>query len=125
MKAVRVHQTGGPEVLTVEEVPIPVPSANQVCVRVMSIGINPVETYIRSAKSGRVAPTFPYTPGQDCAGTIETVGANVVEFKPGDRVFSTHCVTGSYAQFAICDASSIQHLPDIVSFDEGYAWNSF
>lgn len=106
--------------LTIEEVPIPDPNSSQVCIRVMSIGINPVETYIRSAKSGRIPPPLPYTPGQDCAGIVEKIGVEVGQFKRGDRVFTTNCVTGSYAQFAICEESSIQHLPDSVSFDEGY-----
>jgi NADPH2:quinone reductase len=120
MRAVRVHEVGGPEVLTIEEVPVPEPSATQICIRVLAIGINPVETYIRSGKAGRAPPSLPYTPGQDCAGTIEKIGSEVTSWKVGDRVFSTHCITGSYAQFTLCEQSSLQHLPDPITFDQGY-----
>lgn len=124
MKAVRVNEVGGPEVLRIEEVAIPEPAAGQVLVKVFAFGINPVETYIRSGKAGRVPPTLPYTPGQDCAGTVEKIGAEVEGWKVGDRVFSTNTITGSYAQYALCDQYSIQKLADSVSFDQGYAHHS-
>lgn len=120
MKAVRVKEVGGPEVLTIEEVEIPEPSAGELLIKVFAIGINPVETYIRSGKAGRAPPTLPYTPGQDCAGTVEKIGTGVVGWSVGDRVFSTNTITGSYAQFALCSQLSVQRLPDIVSFDQGY-----
>lgn len=121
MLAVRVHEVGGPEVLKIEQVALPEPSATQVCVRVFAVGINPVETYIRSGKAGRAPPSLPYTPGQDCAGVIEKIGSEVTGWSVGDRIFSLHCITGSYAQFTLCDQSSIQRLPENVSFDQGYA----
>ena len=67
MKAIRVHEFGGPEVLQLEEVPTPQPGAGQVLVRMHAIGVNPVETYIR-AGTYALKPTLPYTPGNDGAG---------------------------------------------------------
>src|SRR5690348_555730 len=116
MKAVRVHAVGGPEVLTIEEVPLPVPTPTQLRIRVESFGVNPVETYIRAAKAGRAAPTLPYTPGQDAAGVVDAVGENVKGFKVGDRVFTTGSVSGSYAQFTIADEKMVQNLPETTGF---------
>src|SRR4051812_182537 len=107
MRAVRVHAVGGPEVLKIEEVPIPEAAENQVCVRIEAIGINPVETYVRSAKTGRATPTLPYTPGQDGAGTVHAIGPAVTKFKVGDRVFTTNSITGTYAQYSLCNESSL------------------
>lgn len=121
MKAVRIHEVGGPEVLRIEEVAIPEPASHQVLVKVFAIGINPVETYIRSGKAGRAPSSLPFTPGQDCAGTVEKIGANVTGWKVGDRVFSTNTLSGSYAQYTLCEQSSIQTLAESVTFDQGYA----
>ena len=73
MKSIRVHQAGEPDVLKLEEVADPVPSAGQVVVKVHAVGVNPVETYIRAGTYAVKAP-YPYTPGSDCAGTIESIG---------------------------------------------------
>lgn len=116
-----MNEVGGPEVLTIEEVAIPEPSAGQVLIKVFAIGINPVETYIRSGKASRIPPNLPYTPGQDCAGTIEKIGTDVANWKVGDRVFSTNTISGSYAQYTLCGQSSIQRLADSVTYDQGYA----
>ncbi|VDI02846.1 NADPH2:quinone reductase [Mytilus galloprovincialis] len=103
MKAVRVAQFGGPEVLKVEEnVPIPKPQDNQILVKVYAAGINPVDTYIRSGTYA-VKPALPYTPGNDVAGIVENVGKNVTTLKEGDRVFSMRTVTGGYAQFCLTE----------------------
>ena len=76
MKAIRVHEFGGPEVLKVEEVPIPKPSAGEVLVRIHAAGVNPYDTYMR-AGTYAVKPTLPYTPGSDGAGVVEAVGEGV------------------------------------------------
>jgi NADPH2:quinone reductase len=120
MKAVRVHAVGGPEVLQIEEVPIFEPVESQVVVRVEAVGINPVETYIRSAKTGRAPPSIPYTPGHDGAGTVHSIGPNVTKWKVGDRVFTTNSISGTYAQYTLCDESGLQSLPENTSFDAGY-----
>ena len=99
MKAICVHEFGGPEVLRLEEVPTPQPGPDQVLMRMHAIGINPVETYIRAGTYARL-PELPYTPGNDGAGVVEQVGADVSEFKAGDRVYTAGSISGTYAEFA-------------------------
>ncbi|CAC5384480.1 qor [Mytilus coruscus] len=121
MKAVRVAQFGGPEVLKVEEnVPIPKPQDNQVLVKVYAAGINPVDTYIRSGTYA-VKPALPYTPGNDVAGIVENIGKNVTTLKEGDRVFSMRTVTGGYAEFCLTEEQFTQPLDENLTFEQGAA----
>ena len=120
MKAIRVEEFGGPEVLRLAEVPIPQPGAGQVLVGLRAVGVNPVETYIRSG-TYPLKPPLPFTPGGDGAGTVEAVGDCVTEFKPGDRVYTAGTVSGSYAEFAVCLPAQVHRLPDGVSFAQGAA----
>src|SRR5437762_756194 len=126
MKAIRVHQFGGPEVLKLEELPDPEPGPGEVVVRVRAIGVNPVDTYIRSGKYP-VLPQLPYTPGADAAGVIESIGPEVRSVKPGDRVFIGGTVAGNgfgaYATHALSRQSQVYPLPENVTFDEGAAVN--
>ena len=87
MKAIRVHEFGGPEVLKLEDVATPKPSAGQVLVRIHAAGVNPYDTYMR-AGTYAVKPTLPYTPGSDGAGVVEAVGEGVKKVKPDDRVYT-------------------------------------
>jgi len=119
MKAIRVHQFGGPEVLKLEDVPDPKPSAGQVLVRVRAIGVNPVETYVRKGIYG--PRQFPFIPGSDSAGVVESVGEGVKSFKPGQRVYSSGSVTGTYAELALCNEPQVHPLPDKISFEQGAA----
>ena len=119
MKAIHVHQFGGPEVLRLEEVPVPVPAAGQVLVKLHAIGVNPVETYFRSGTNPNIK--LPWTPGMDGAGTIESVGEGVTGVKPGDRVYTFETLTGSYAQFTLCDAHGVRPLAEKISFAQGAA----
>ena len=80
MKAIRVHEFGGPEVLKLEEVATPKPSAGEVLVRIHAAGVNPADTYMR-AGTYAVKPPLPYTPGSDSAGTVEAVGDGVKKVK--------------------------------------------
>src|SRR5512140_571475 len=105
MKAIRVHEYGGPAVLKLEEISDPKPADGEVVVRVRAAGVNPVDAYIHSGTYAR-KPPLPYTPGQDGAGDVHTVGADVHEFKPGDRVYiagvgTTVAGAGTYAEYAI------------------------
>lgn len=119
MKSIRVHQFGGPEVLQLEEVPDPTPGEGQVVVRLMAIGVNPVETYIRA---GRYGPRqFPFTPGSDGGGVVERVGAAVKSVKTGDRVYVHGTLSGAYAERALCSAGQVHPLPDELSFEQGAA----
>ncbi|PYI75077.1 MAG: NADPH:quinone reductase, partial [Verrucomicrobia bacterium] len=120
MKAIRVHEFGGPEVLRLEEVPAPRPGAGQVLVRMHAIGVNPVETYIRSGTYARL-PELPYTPGNDGAGVIEQVGSDVNEFKAADRVYTAGSISGTYAEFVLCKTEQVHRLPANVSFAQGAA----
>ena len=79
MKAIwLVHEFGGPEVLSLEEVPTPSPGPGQVLVKVHAAGVNPYDTYMRSGNYA-IKPQLPYTPGSDAAGIVEAVGAGVAE----------------------------------------------
>jgi NADPH:quinone reductase len=121
MKAIRVHEFGGPEVLRFEEVPRPRPGAGEVLVRMHAIGVNPVETYIRAGTYARL-PALPYTPGNDCAGVVEQVGPDVNEFKPRDHVYTGGSLAGStYAEFTLCKTAQVHPLPENVSFAQGAA----
>ena len=120
MKAIRVHEFGGPEVLRLEEVSTPQPGPGDVLVRMHAAGVNPVETYIRAGKYARL-PELPYTPGNDGAGVVEQVGVDVSEFKAGDRVYSAGSLSGTYAEFALCKKEQVHPLPPNASFAQGAA----
>ncbi|MBM3835764.1 MAG: NADPH:quinone reductase [Verrucomicrobia bacterium] len=122
MKAIRVHQPGGPEVLKVEDVPDPKPRDGEVLVRIHAVGVNPVETYVRSGKYP-IMPQFPYTPGSDAAGLVEAIGAGVSSMGVGDRVYVGGTKTGAYAELAVCAESQVHPLPPQISFEQGAAVN--
>lgn len=120
MKAIRVHQFGGPEVMRLEDVPDLQPGTNQVVVEIKAVGVNPVETYIRSG-SYAVKPSLPYTPGTDAAGIVTQIGEGVRRVRAGDRVYTAGTISGAYAQFALCDEAQVRRLPERVKFEEGAA----
>jgi NADPH2:quinone reductase len=118
MKAVVVHEFGGPEVLKLEEVPTPKPTAGQLLVRIHAVGVNPYDTYMRNG-SYAVKPPLPYTPGSDGAGTIEAVGSGVAKVKSGDRVYVAKTITGAYAEYALALESQVHRLPEKATFSQG------
>ena len=118
MKAIRVHQFGGPEVLKLEEVPTPKPQTGQVLVRLHAAGVNPYDTYMRNGTYA-IKPQLPYTPGSDAAGAIEAVGNGVNKFKAGDRVYTAQTVTGAYAEYALALEDQVHRLPENISFEQG------
>jgi NADPH2:quinone reductase len=120
MKAIRVEQFGEPEVMKLVDVPQPRPGPGQVLVRMRAIGVNPVDTYIRAGTYPE-KPTPPYTPGSDGAGVIEEVGEGVGEVRPGDRVYVARSISGTYAEFVLCNTSQVHPLPANVSFAQGAA----
>jgi len=126
MKAIRVHKFGGPEVLQLEEVPDPKPGEGQVLVRIHAVGVNPVETYVRSGAYAAL-PTLPYIPGGDGAGVVKALGPGVTELKVGDRVYLTGTagerMTGAYAELAVCQVGQLKPLAPAVSFAQGAAVN--
>eukprot|EP01059_Diplonema_ambulator_P018087 TRINITY_DN3024_c3_g1_i1.p1 TRINITY_DN3024_c3_g1~~TRINITY_DN3024_c3_g1_i1.p1 ORF type:complete len:339 (+),score=68.46 TRINITY_DN3024_c3_g1_i1:45-1019(+) len=117
-KAIVMTETGGPDVLKLREIPMPLPKKGEVRVAVKAIGVNPVETYWRSGTAGR-NPKLPYTPGRDAAGVVDAVGAGVTKVKVGDRVFSTGAVTGAYAYHFIVGETDVHILPASASFESG------
>jgi len=118
MKAIQVQQFGGPEVLTLEEIPTPKPGPGEVLVQVRAAGVNPYDTYMR-AGTYAVKPSLPYTPGSDAAGTVEAVGSGVTKVKPGDRVYTAKTITGAYAEYALALESQVYLLPEKISFAQG------
>lgn len=121
MKAIRVQQFGGPEVLQLKNVPEPSPSPSQVVVQTRAIGVNPVETYLRSGANPKLP--LPYTPGTDAAGVVTEVGALVRHLKVGARVYTSGSVTGAYSSVTICEGADVHLLPEKTSFAEGAALN--
>src|SRR6202158_3258534 len=118
MKAIVVHQFGGPEVLKLEELPTPSPAAGQVLVHMRAAGVNPYDTYMR-AGTYAVKPLLPYTPGSDGAGVVEAIGDGVKKAKPGDRVYTAKTVTGAYAEYALALEEQVHSLPDKISLGQG------
>ena len=108
MRAIVASEPGGPEVLTAEDIARPTPGPNQLLVKVSAVGVNFIETYQRS---GMYAVPFPFTPGAEAAGTVEAVGADVVDFSPGDRV-ATAEASRSYAEYAVVDADKALPVPE-------------
>jgi NADPH:quinone reductase len=124
MKAIVVHEFGGPEVLRLEDLPDPSPGPDDVVVRVKAAGVNPVDTYIRNGAHA-VKPQLPYVPGSDGAGEIEAVGASVTGLAAGDRVyiaaFDRTGRTGTYSERTRCAQAQVHRLPPRVSFAQGAA----
>jgi NADPH:quinone reductase len=120
MRAIRVHDFGGPENLLLEEVVEPRAGAGQVTVRIHAAGVNPVDTYIRGGAHA-VKPDLPYTPGIDGAGTVVAAGPDVTRLAPGDRVYVSSAQAGTYAETIACAESQAYRLPAAASFEQGAA----
>lgn len=120
MQAIRVHRFGPPEVMQLEEVPGRTPGPGEVVVRLYAIGVNPVDTYIRS---GIYHPDLklPYTPGSDGAGVISAVGPEVRHRTVGQRVYVARSLTGTYAEEVLCREFQTHPLPEGISFGQGAA----
>jgi len=107
MKAIRVHQYGGPEVLTYEEIPLPEPKAGEARVKIEAIGLNFIDVYQRT---GLYQLPLPFTLGREAAGTVDAVGPNATEVKVGDRV-AYAMEPGAYAEYAIVPAWKLVPVP--------------
>ncbi|NUO37048.1 MAG: quinone oxidoreductase [Gemmatimonadaceae bacterium] len=117
MHAIRVHEHGGPEVLTLETVDDPSPGPGEAVVRMESIGVNFIDCYFRK---GQYKTALPFTPGSEGAGTVAAVGDGVVDVAVGDRVASQNFV-GAYAELARARADRLVPLPDGLSARDGAA----
>jgi NADPH2:quinone reductase len=115
VKAIRVHQTGGPEVLTFEDVEVPSPGKGEVKLRQRACGLNYIDTYFRSGLYK--APTMPFIVGNEASGDVIEVGAGVTDFHPGDRVAYTTGL-GGYATERIMPADRLVKLPDMITYEQ-------
>ncbi|CAN5419833.1 quinone oxidoreductase [soil metagenome] len=117
MKAIQILQNGGPEVLTLRDLPTPTPESGEALIRIEASGVNFIDTYFRE---GRYPAQLPLTLGQEAAGTVVSVGADVTAVKAGDRV--AWCgIAGTYAEFAVAPAVRLVPIPDGVSAEQAAA----
>ena len=117
MKAIQVSHTGGPEVLTLVDVPVPTPKPNEALVEIKASGVNFIDVYFRE---GRYPAPLPFINGQEAAGIVKDVGSEVSDLKPGDRVAYTSSL-GSYAEFAAVPAARLVKIPAELSFEQAAA----
>ena len=124
MKAIVIHEYGGPEVLKYEDVPRPDPKDDQILVRVIAAGVNPVDGMIRSGMFAKYEKAvFPMIPGADIAGVVEKVGSKVTKFKPGDPAFAyvTLKNSGGYAEYALTTEHEAAPKPKSLTYVEAAA----
>ncbi|MDH3715658.1 MAG: NADPH:quinone reductase [Gammaproteobacteria bacterium] len=124
MKAIQIHEFGPPEVMHLEDLPDVTASTGEAVVRIDAVGVNPVDTYIRSGVYAFL-PQLPYVPGGDAAGVVEAVGEGADGLTVGQRVYLAGCVGGrltdAYAERVVRPVHELFPLPDNVSFAEGAA----
>ncbi|UUP19559.1 quinone oxidoreductase family protein [Nitratireductor thuwali] len=115
-KAIRVHETGGPEVMRLEDVTVPKPGKGEVLVEHKAIGLNFIDVYFRT---GLYPAERPFTPGGEASGIVLEAGEGS-GFAPGDRV--AYCVSsGAYAERRVLPADRLVRMPDSVSFEQAAA----
>jgi NADPH2:quinone reductase len=117
MKAIQVHKTGGPEVLTLVDLPVPKAKANEAVVKIAASGVNFIDVYFRE---GRYPAALPFTDGQEAAGTVTEVGSDVKSVKVGDRVAYSN-VMGTYAEYAAVPADRLVRVPDKITDQQAAA----
>ena len=117
MKAIQVQKTGGPEVLTLVDLPVPKPKANEAVVKIAASGVNFIDVYFRE---GRYPAALPFTDGQEASGTVTEVGSDVKQVKVGDRVAYSN-VMGTYAEYAAVPADRLVHVPDKITDQQAAA----
>jgi NADPH:quinone reductase-like Zn-dependent oxidoreductase len=121
MKAVVVNEYGGPEVLKYQDAPRPEPKENEVLIRVIAAGVNPVDGMIRSGMFAKYEKaTFPMIPGADIAGVVEKVGSKTTKFKPGDPVYAYLSLKngGGYAEYTIATETELSPKPKSLTYVE-------
>ncbi len=120
VKAVRMHEAGGPEVLHYEDVALPDPGPGEALVRHEAIGLNYIDVYHRTGLYP--VPSLPWTIGMEGAGTVEAVGEGVSEVAPGMRVaYASPPPPGGYAEARVMPAASLVALPEDIGFEQGAA----
>jgi NADPH:quinone reductase-like Zn-dependent oxidoreductase len=123
MKAIVIHEYGGPEVLKYEDVPRPEPKDDQLLVRVIAAGVNPVDGMIRSGMFASEKRVFPIILGGDIAGVVEKVGSKITKFKAGDPVFAYVSLdnSGGYAEYALVTEREAAPKPKSLTYVEAAA----
>lgn len=124
MKAVRIHEFGGPEVLSIDEIPVPQPAPDEVLIKVHATSVNPVDWKIREGQRKEKFPgKLPLTLGWDVSGTIEALGEKVSAFRKGDEVYGRPDPTknGAYAEYIVVKANIISIKPTSIGHTEAAA----
>jgi len=117
MKHIQVSKTGGPEELKLVDAPSPTPGPGQALVKIAASGVNFIDVYFRM---GLYKADLPFTPGSEGAGIVESVGPNVTDVKPGDRVaYAMH--RGSYSEYAAVPCAQLVPVPDHVDLNTAAA----
>lgn len=119
MKAARVHRFGNPQVIAIDELPVPTPGANQALVRTACAGVGPWDALIREGKSAVNVP-LPFILGSDLSGVVQAIGPGVTQFQTGDEVFgvTNPQFIGAYAEFALVSTNMVAPKPQALSFEE-------
>jgi NADPH:quinone reductase-like Zn-dependent oxidoreductase len=122
MKAIVVHEYGGPEALKYEDTPRPEPKENEALVRVIAAGVNPVDALIRSGKYAKFfGTTLPLIPGYDIAGIVEKTGAKITKLKAGDSIYAFVLWGGGYAEYAVATEGEATAKPKSLNYIEAAA----
>jgi NADPH2:quinone reductase len=114
MKAIQVARVGGPEVLTLVDIPVPDPKPNEALVQINAAGVNFIDVYFRE---GRYPAPLPFIDGQEAAGIVVAVGSDVTTLRLGDRVGYTSAL-GSYSEYAAVPADRLVRFPDELDFEQ-------
>jgi NADPH2:quinone reductase len=117
--AIRIHQTGGPEVLRWEAIEVPAPGVGEVLLRQTAVGLNYIDVYFRTGLYA--APTMPFIPGLEGAGVVEAVGPEVTALAVGDRVAYASAPIGAYAEARLMPADRLVKIPDSISDEQAAA----
>src|SRR3984885_16057432 len=117
MKLIQVTKLGGPEELKLTDAPVPTPAAGQALVHIAATGVNFIDVYFRT---GLYKADLPFTPGSEAAGTVESVGADVTEVAPGDRV-AYAMVRGAYADYAVAPVAQLVKISAGLDFQRAAA----
>ena len=123
MKAARAHAYGGAEVLKLEEAPRPEPAADEVLVRVVAAGVNPVDAKVRAGMFKQPGARLPFIPGYDISGVVEKTGAKATKFKAGDEVYAYLSLErgGAYAEYAIAKENELAPKPRTLTHEQAAA----
>lgn len=124
MKAIRIHEFGGPEVMKLEELERPVPKTDEILVRVYASGVNPADYVVRQGGNELLRPflKLPLGLGLDAAGEVEEIGSDVTGFKKGDKVYGIpNFLDGTFAEFIAAKANQFALMPRNISFNEAGA----